>query len=96
VARPPPASWPRFSTLVEGDAKIILNEKTGAIAVFDLAADPEERMDLAGSRPDLRDRLLAAFRDEARALRSLGIQPGTTIQPPREEEEILRSLGYVQ
>jgi len=51
------------AALVEGDAKIVWARTTNTIQLFDLAADPDERTNLAAADPAERDRMFAALRD---------------------------------
>ncbi len=96
VARPPAPKFPPFVSLVTGRLKVIRNERTGATALYDLAADPGETRDLSTTHEDLLalatgrlDALLARCRD-------LDLGLGEQARPLREEIERLRSLGYVQ
>jgi arylsulfatase len=82
-------------TIVAGDWKLVRDDTTGALELFDLAADPGERSDLSADRPELRDRLLALLQE-----RQSQSQASATAAEAREltEEELerLRGLGYVQ
>ena len=85
-----------LASLRDGDWKYILNLDSCEGELYDLAADPAERDDLAGSRPEqamrLRQALLAFYRDRplSRAVPVVRIE---TEQP--EDAALLRSLGYV-
>ena len=72
--------------------KLHFNRLTGESALFDLAADPGERVDLAGRQPDV----VAGLK--ARLDRFLLIRPEATspVNLTPEERERLRSLGYVR
>jgi arylsulfatase A-like enzyme len=78
-------------SLRRGGDKLI--ETRGGIALFDLAADPGERRDLAPARPQRS----AALRDELRRLTgAVPAAPAPTVarELPPEVRERLRSLGY--
>lgn len=85
----PDALW----AVVDGNWKLIENDASGAVELFDLAADPGEQENLAGSRPErlasLRE-VLAAFRESAKA------PDPTTVEVELDDElyEDLKSLGY--
>ncbi len=79
--------------IVFGDYKLI--EHAGRFELYDLGTDPEERIDLSSSRRGLVDQL-------SRLLPPLRAAPALHEQPPREppslprdQLDLLRSLGYV-
>jgi arylsulfatase A-like enzyme len=83
----------RFSDLrgvVLGDHKLIRNERSGAVRVFDLAADPQERSPLSGGEEEAR---LLKLLDEHYA-QSETIVPERELEP--EELDALRELGYIE
>ncbi|MCG3132331.1 MAG: hypothetical protein FLDDKLPJ_03169 [Phycisphaerae bacterium] len=69
-------------------------------AIFDLAADPGERVNLAGNRSDLLDRgrsLLDAHQAACkRAREALGLTAGETITLDVETRRRLKALGYLE
>ncbi|MGH7789462.1 MAG: sulfatase family protein [Candidatus Binatia bacterium] len=80
-------------TLIDGDHKLI-ESPTGA-RLYDLAADPGERHDLAAERPDT----TADLRRAAAALRADGAAhaaPTMVTELPPGVVEKLRSLGYLE
>jgi len=100
-ARPIYASTTRFESwksraLVVGDWKFIHNLKGGPSSeLFNLAADPAERNDLAATEPER----VARMRVELDRLAQLGRDAGSHRQPEsvqlsEEERERLRQLGY--
>jgi arylsulfatase A-like enzyme len=71
----------------------------GPVALFDLRADPNQRVDIAAERPEIADRLgraLIAWYEENEERRVVGgadAPPATFLDA--EERERLRALGYV-
>lgn len=69
-------------------------------ALFDLAADPGEHVNLAASRPDLLDRggsLLNAHQAASKRTReALGLTAGETITLDAETRRRLKALGYIE
>lgn len=67
-----------------------------AVELYDLREDPREERNLAGSEPELRDRLLARLQEESRRLEAEGM-PGLSSADavPPELRERLRQLGYL-
>lgn len=61
-----------YSTLTDGDLKIIRWYEYDSEEVYDLATDPYEQHDLAATRPEVRSRLAAKLDSR---LKSLGAQP---------------------
>ncbi len=83
----------RFTDLravVLGDLKLIRDERTGAVRVFDLAADPEERSPVS---PGEAEEGLLKLLDEHYAQGEF-IVPERVLQP--EEMDALRELGYIE
>lgn len=79
-----------------GRLKLIRSLPTGRVELYDLEADPGEQQDLAGSRPELRDRLLALLDRELPGGRPLPTDP--LARPGELDPETLRrlqELGYV-
>jgi arylsulfatase A-like enzyme len=84
---------PRYA-IREGDAKAIVSTATGAIELYDLAADPGEQRDLSAAEP-----LRAAFYRQALAAWVLERVPEGASAPARltpEQQENMKALGYVQ
>ena len=81
-------------TLIQADAKLI--EEDGRARLYDLASDPGETRDMAGSRPER----VAAMREAARRLReTVGEgEDAPTIETELDPDALqsLRSLGYVR
>lgn len=79
--------------VISGRFKLIEERRTGALRLFDLAADPGESRDLADERAEVvrvLRRQLSVF-DQAAA----GALPATPDEMDEETRAILRSLGYV-
>ena len=70
--------------------KLHLNRLTGVETLFDLDADPGELTDLAKSRPEI----VAALRTQLQQIREESIK-GSAVTLSPEQQERLRSLGYV-
>lgn len=85
-----------FTALVSGTSKYVLDHRTCAESVFDVAADPREQHDLAPGNPSataaLRGRLAAALADIRAARIPRAAMPAAVVE---EAQAALRSLGYV-
>jgi arylsulfatase A-like enzyme len=81
--------------IVVGELKLIRDDLTGAIEIYDLSADPQERNDLAARHPELQKELLPLLE---RAIRHSGSAPMDALEVEFSSEEIeaLRTLGYVE
>ena len=79
---------------IAGRYKIIRDEGSGTIELYDLAEDPDERNDLSGSAEGLLDELLAVL-EQSIATAALHPILGQTLTLSEEQIEQLRSLGYV-
>jgi len=78
--------------LVEGDHKLIVDVGTGAVELYDLAADPGERDDLAGSAEHA-GRVAALRRRLEELQREL---PAASSLPEQElDHDLLEGLGYL-
>jgi arylsulfatase A-like enzyme len=64
--------------------------------IFDVVRDPEERVDLAPQRPDLRRRLSAMTADWRARLDAGRMGPGAPVEPSPALRERLEALGYVE
>ncbi len=84
-----------LQTVVAGGWKLIRNPETGRAALFDLAADPGERVDLAAREPARVARLTAALRAWSRATERRRSGPAAVPALSEAERERLRALGYV-
>jgi len=86
--------------IIDGRHKLI-SGSDGARSLFDLAADPEERQDLAVAQPGVADRLeaqLLAIREENRRLRD-GRPPVDGASGRQDAGDLLeqmKALGYVE
>lgn len=90
----PPSKKVRKRALIRGAFKLVQDLFTGNNELYDLEADPRERVDLAAERPDLVEAMapeLDAFSKRARA-DSLAHDERVISE---EELETLKSLGYV-
>ena len=89
----------RIRTYRAGSMKLVETSK-GATFLFDLAADPDETTDLAGSRPDELERLRRELDDwrAALALPAIDetIERGEPPELDAETRERLRALGYLE
>ena len=87
-------------TVIFDGLKLTRHVGFGLERLYDLDADPEERINLATQRPDDVRRgvsLLQQHRTRAGELRErLGIRDKTSLEYAPAEKEMLRSLGYIQ
>ncbi len=84
--------------LIAGDLKLVRDDTTGALELYDLAADPGERTNLAPEDPAAARRLLARLLGLQRAVErsgAAGDPRGREQEFSHEELDRLRSLGYV-
>jgi arylsulfatase A-like enzyme len=82
------------SALVADRYKLIRDEPTRRLELYDLERDPAERHDLAPARPQLAARLAAQLDDRLRRVRRQRLEPAPR-EVPQEQIELLRGLGYV-
>jgi len=78
--------------LVAGRYKLVQSRLTGALRLYDLEADPGERRDLAGERPELAARLARALPDRERSAGEAA--PRRALSD--DELARLRALGYAE
>jgi arylsulfatase A-like enzyme len=74
--------------------KLIENVADGGVELYDLAADPGERRDLAAVHPQQRQRLQAALAAWRQRIQPPGTR-GTAVVLDPEQEAALRALGYL-
>jgi arylsulfatase A-like enzyme len=80
--------------IIDGRFKLIRDDESGRIELYDLDTDPEERRSLAEERPQLRDRLLRQL--DARLVEAArGAVAAPERQLAEDEIEALRGLGYL-
>jgi arylsulfatase A-like enzyme len=79
--------------VIHGGFKLIRDERSGVLELYDLDADPEERRDLASSRPERVRRMLRLLEERADAA-GRGALPARAREPSLDELERLRALGY--
>jgi arylsulfatase A-like enzyme len=80
--------------IIDGRFKLIRDDESQRIELYDLEADPAERTNLAEERPELRERLLRELEVRLEQAARGGV---TAPERQLEEQEIeaLRELGYV-
>jgi arylsulfatase A-like enzyme len=92
-AAPLPASHMRG--LVADGFKLIVDDVSRKMELYDLANDPGELHDLADARPDETRRLLALL-EEMHASAKRGAPVGTRVELSSEELDVLGDLGYAE
>jgi hypothetical protein len=91
---PDPASKARLSGVIDGPHKLIREEHTGALRLFDLVADPSELHDISRDRPRIAAQLEARL--DAWAAESARRAVDQSIgQLSTEDIDVLRGLGYL-
>ena len=84
-----------FKEAIVGERyKLIRDEETLKVELYDLEADPGETNDLSAARPALRDQLLRELEERLERARQ-GATPPDLRHLSEEEIESLRALGYV-
>lgn len=85
-----------YTSLIEAPWKYTLDQRTCGETLFDLAGDPGETRDLAGSRPAEVRRLRTLLRAQLRDIDAAGIPKGALPKDLVEEAEAaLRAIGYL-
>lgn len=85
-----------------GDFKLILTRSTGAVELYDLAADPDEQFDLSTDRPEVVSAMRSSLEPALAAMhahrRELRMGEAAAPSPVLDEDEAgrLRALGYVE
>jgi arylsulfatase A-like enzyme len=85
-------------SVVLGDLKLIANEVTDRVELFDLSIDPEERFNLAGDRPEETTRLralLLQWVEHMERKRGAGAAPPAHDLLTPEQRQQLEALGYL-
>jgi arylsulfatase A-like enzyme len=88
-----PAKRAAKKALIGPRFKLIRDERSGALELYDLSEDPGERRDLAGEDPERLEKLRAQLEIRARAA-GAGALSEQDREPTLEELERLRALGY--
>ncbi len=85
---------PDAQAIVRWPDKLIVDVATGETKLFDLAADPGERHDLAGERPELVAELIDGLAEALAAATAIGA--GAEAELDEELLRRLRALGYIR
>jgi arylsulfatase A-like enzyme len=86
--------FPVYRSLRWGNHKLIHDSKTGAWALYDLAADPLETLDLADRKPQLVQNLASRMRDRYKDFDPTPLA-SDRVELDDQELEHLRALGYL-
>jgi arylsulfatase A-like enzyme len=84
----------RKQALIGARHKLIRDERSGAIELYDLERDPQERQNLAESEPRLRDAMLRELDARARSVRLRGVDSQRLELDP-DDIRMLEELGYI-
>jgi arylsulfatase A-like enzyme len=79
---------------IVGKHKIVRDEQTGVVELYDIVADPDEQADLAAAEPDRVAALLEVL-DERIRWSNLNPVEANPVTLTEEQLEQLKSLGYV-
>jgi arylsulfatase len=90
------ASVARLFSVVVGRFKLIVHDPPGTRELYDLAADPGERENLSGQRPELDARLLALIEAQRMHAQQSGRTSTTTLTLDPALRQALEALGYVE
>ncbi|MBC7173619.1 MAG: hypothetical protein H5U40_14360 [Polyangiaceae bacterium] len=93
--------------LFDGRFKLVRTSRDGAMRLFDLVTDPEERRDIAAERPREVERLRALYAEAGRRQEAPSPAPEPAPSPAATDVEIdveideatearLRELGYIR
>lgn len=88
-----PAKRAAKKAILDPPWKLIRDERSGRVELYDLDADPEERHDLAGAEPERVRAMLAQLEGHAARVRRAAL-PAEAREPTREELLRLEALGY--
>jgi arylsulfatase A-like enzyme len=80
--------------LVVAGHKLIRDDRSGTLELYDLGADPGETRNLSSERPELLERLLPLLEAQLAAARE-GSARGEAVEFSEEEIRQLEALGYV-
>ena len=89
----------RWAAVRRGDFKLIAVPDEGRVELYDVSADPRERVDLSASRAErvaTLTRVLAGYRSSARELAAAHPADAPEADLDPEMVERLRALGYLQ
>lgn len=81
-------------SIVKGPYKLILDEDSGKVQLYDLDADPAEQRDLSGARPAVVELLREALDAQADRARREGTRQAGDRDLSEEERRQLEALGY--
>lgn len=84
----------RLRALVQGRHKLIWGED-GRNELYDLVADPEERVNLIGEGTEMEQRMLEELERLGRVLEEASAASGGESRPSPELVEMLKGLGYL-
>jgi len=86
--------FPVYRSLRRDNYKLIHDSKNQTFALYDLNADPQEKVDISSLKPDLKKKLTAEMQQRYDDF-SAEPAPENRVELDREELERLRALGYV-
>ena len=90
------ASHAKLQSVIDGDLKLIRNIDTHAVSLYDLAADPGEKNDVAANRPADVERMQALLDSTLGTSRSVVQDPmGLPKDVDTKTQDQLRHLGYI-
>jgi hypothetical protein len=81
-------------SVVEGDYKLIAHQPSGRTELYDMRADPGERDDLSGARPEIEGRLMARVMEQQARARETGVRSSAPLELDPEMIDALEALGY--
>jgi arylsulfatase A-like enzyme len=83
-----------LSMVVSGRYKLVLDRETNRYSLYDVVADPLEDHDLSQESPETLERLIPVLHEQMTAARSRDMEHDRAIIG-KEDEEMLRGLGYI-